>query len=280
MIATWNVNSIRSRLEHLLAWLQQDKPDIALLQELKCTAENFPYEQIEALGYNVAVHGQKSYNGVAILSKFPVEDIVTTLPGDGDDTQARYIEAVVTLSAQQVIRVASVYVPNGNSIGSDKFHYKQDFLQRLYRHMHMLLSYEEMLVIGGDYNVAPERQDVYDPIARDGSICFHPDERHAFRALLYLGMTNAFRALHPEARQFSWWDYRAGAWAKNEGMLIDHLLLSPQAADRLRLCRVNENVRSWDKASDHAPVECCLGNEKNMPVLDKQSLSKTEVRYY
>lgn len=257
-IATWNVNSIRSRLAHLLKWLQEDKPDIVLLQELKCTDEQFPYSEIEALGYNIAVYGQKSYNGVAILSRFPLEDITRGLPGDRSDEQSRYIEAVVTLSAHHAIRVASVYVPNGNAVGSDKFAYKLAFLARLSLHIASLLSYDEMLVIGGDYNVAPEAIDVYDPVTLAGSLCFNLEEHQAFRRLLYLGLTNAFRALHPHMRQFSWWDYRAGAWPKNEGLLIDHLLLSPQAADRLQACFVSDKTREWDKASDHAPVECVL----------------------
>lgn len=259
-IATWNVNSIRSRLTHLLRWLKEDKPDIVLLQELKCTVDNFPFAEIEELGYRVAMHGQKSYNGVAILSQFPLEDILTTLPGDALDEQARYIEAVVSIPGHHAIRVASVYVPNGNEVDSDKFFYKLSFLERLYHHTQSLLHYEEIFIIGGDFNVAPEKHDVYNPEKLEGSICFHPKEKHAFHALIYLGMINAFRALHPSKMQFSWWDYRAGAWPKNEGLLIDHLLLSPQAADRLISSEVNEKTRGWEKASDHAPVECVISD--------------------
>lgn len=258
-IATWNVNSIKPRLQHLLDWLQECAPDIVLLQETKCINENFPYSEIEELGYSIAAHGQKSYNGVAILSKFPLEDISTGLPGDESDEQARYIEAVVTASPQHAIRVASVYVPNGQEPGSDKFAYKLAFLSRLYDHMQHLLSFEEILVVGGDYNVAPQAIDVYNPQQMAGSICFHPLEHKAFRSLLHLGMQNAFRALHPDRHQFSWWDYRAGAWSKNEGMLIDHLLLSPEAADRLTACDVHEGLRAKEKASDHVPVVCEVG---------------------
>jgi len=255
-IATWNVNSVKVRLPQLLDFLKDDAPDILLLQELKCQSEAFPREEIEMLGYNLAIHGQKTYNGVAILSKLPLEDISTILPDDPAPDQARYIEAVVSLPHNQALRIASVYVPNGQEVGSDKFDYKLAFMTALHHHMEALLLQEEMLVIGGDYNVAPENIDVYDPVASAGSICFHPLERAAFRAMLYSGMTDAYRALYPDTQQFSWWDYRAGAFQQNKGLRIDHLLLSPQAADRLENCAVVEKMRKLEKASDHAPVIC------------------------
>lgn len=260
-IATWNVNSIKARLEHVLAWLKETAPDIALLQELKCIDEAFPREQIEDLGYNVATHGQKTYNGVAILSKFPLDDVVRGLPGDESDEQARYIEAVASLPGGEAVRIASVYVPNGQEIGSDKFAYKLAFFERLKNHLAGLLAFEEMVVIGGDYNVAPTGADVYAPEQLAGSICFHPDEQAAWRRMVHLGYSDAYRLMHPEGDgdcPFSWWDYRAGGWQNNKGLRIDHHLLSPQAADRLTDCSVQRELRDVEKASDHAPVLAVL----------------------
>ncbi len=253
-IVTWNVNSVKSRLEHLKKYLQEFTPDVLLLQELKCIDENFPYMEIEDLGYNVAVHGQKTYNGVAILSKHPLEDVKRGLDGAGlngqnPDEQARYIEAVTG-----GFRVACVYVPNGQEFGSDKFDYKMRFYDRLHKHATELLSYGEKLVIGADYNVAPTDLDIYDPVSLAGSICFHPAEQEKFRALEFLGLTDAFRALHPARQQFSWWDYRGGAWQNGKGYRIDHLLCSPEAADCLKSCETEDTPRGWEKPSDHAPV--------------------------
>lgn len=256
-IATWNVNSIKSRLTHTLDYLTQYKPDIVLLQEIKCITDAFPYSLIEAMGYNIAVHGQKTYNGVAILSKYPIDDIITELPGDETDEEARYIEAVISLSGS-AIRVASVYVPNGQSHGSEKFAYKMRFFNRLYTHLQQLLQYQEVCVIGGDYNVAPTDIDVYDPKSLRNSICFHPDEQQQFRALLHLGYADAYRLLHPDTQHFSWWDYRGSSWQYNKGMRIDHLLLSPQATDILHEATIITEPRSWTKPSDHTPVSAVL----------------------
>lgn len=256
-IATWNVNSVKSRLEHLIKYLKEYSPDVVLLQELKCMTEAFPAMEVEDAGYNIAVHGQKTYNGVAILSKYPIEDVETTLPGDDSDEQARYIEAVTN-----GIRVASVYVPNGQSPGSDKFQYKMNFFDRLREHAENLLQYDEKLVIGADYNVAPDDIDVYDPESLRGSTCFHPDEQSKFKAIEALGFTDAFRALHPNRQQFSWWDYRGGAWNYNKGYRIDHLLLSPLAADALTAADVETTPRGWEKPSDHTPVWCEIDENK------------------
>lgn len=250
-IATWNVNSVKARLQHLLDWLGESAPDIALLQENKCLAENFPREQVEDLGYNVAVVGQKSYNGVAILSRHPIEDITSRLPGDDEDEQARYVEAFTG-----GVRVASVYVPNGSEVGSEKFAYKMDFLERLESHLADILSYEEPCVIGGDYNVAPDPEDVYDHERLAGTVCHHPEEWNRYRALLNLGMTDAFRAYNPGPGRYTWWDYRAGGWQKDHGYRIDHLLLSPQASDLLAGSDVDRNMRGREKPSDHAPLWC------------------------
>jgi exodeoxyribonuclease-3 len=253
-VVTWNVNSIKSRLQHLLNYIDQTSPDIILLQELKCTEENFPFMEIEDKGYNIAVNGQKTYNGVAILSKFPLEDVQKGLPGNDLDEQARYIEAVISLNGN-AIRVASVYVPNGQSPESDKFPYKLGFLDALYQHSQTLLNYEEMLVIGGDYNIAPESQDVYAPKQLEGSCCFHKDERLRFRRFIANSLVDAYRVMHPNTLEsYSWWDYRGGGWQRNQGLRIDHLLLSPEATDALIQTNIDTFTRAWERASDHAPV--------------------------
>jgi exodeoxyribonuclease-3 len=250
---TWNINSIRVRLPCLLSWLKETQPDVVLLQETKVTDDLFPREEIENLHYNIATYGQKTYNGVAILSKFPIEDITRGIPGF-DDEQARYIEAVV-----EGTRVASVYVPNGTEVGSDKYAYKLAFLNHLYQHAQQLLTYEEMFLLGGDFNIAPQDKDIYDPQAWHEQILCSTPERESFRALLYLGLTDALRALRPEERDlYTWWDYRGGAWQNNQGLRIDHFLLSPQAADCLHEGFVDKTLRGLEKASDHAPVCCQL----------------------
>lgn len=256
-IATWNVNSVKARLQSVTQWLRDASPDVVLLQELKCEDHAFPRMEIEDAGYNIALHGQKTYNGVAILSKYPLDDIRTGLPGNEADPQARYIEAVICLK-QGAVRVASVYVPNGQEVGSDKFVYKLGFLGHLRSHMNSLLNYDEPVVIGGDYNVAPEAIDVYDAAALEGSVCFHPDERAQLRSLMHLGYVDAFRALNPASPQFSWWDYRGAGYARGHGLRIDHLLLSPKATDKLTKSWVDEEPRRVEKPSDHAPVLCAL----------------------
>lgn len=271
-IATFNVNSVKARLTNLLAWLDEARPDIVLLQELKCVAEAFPAMEIEERGYNLAIHGQKTYNGVAILSKFPLEDVQRGLPeypspsrgedgrggAEETDPQARYIEAIASVPGG-AIRVASVYVPNGQAVDSEKFPYKLRFLERLRAHWQTQLAFHEIAVLGGDFNVAPAPVDVYDPVALDGSVCYHPAEREHLRALMHLGLYDAFRVAHPEAQQFSWWDYRGDGYARGHGLRIDHLLLSPLAADKLSTCIIDEAPRKKEKPSDHAPVVCTLG---------------------
>jgi exodeoxyribonuclease-3 len=255
-IATWNVNSIKARLEVVTRWLKEAAPDVALLQELKTIDENFPRLEIEDLGYNVAVSGQKTYNGVAILSKFPIDVELTALPGDTKDEQARYIEGFTG-----GVRVASIYLPNGNPIGTEKFSYKLAWMERLYKHAKDLLATEDAVVLGGDYNVIPEPGDVYDPEGWKNDALFQPESRAAFRKILFLGLTDAFRALSPEYGRYTWWDYKAGSWQKDNGARIDHLLLSPQAADRLTACTIDRTPRGWEKPSDHTPVVCDLTDE-------------------
>ncbi|HML93498.1 exodeoxyribonuclease III [Methyloceanibacter sp.] len=252
-IATWNINGIKARLETVKTWLGAASPDIACFQEIKSVDENFPAEAFEELGYNVAVHGQKGFNGVALLSKLPFDEVVRGLPGDPDDVQARYIEGVVSVPSG-VVRVVNIYLPNGNPIDSGKFPYKLAWMERLKARIEELLTYEEPFVVAGDYNVIPTPEDVYDPAAWLNDALFRPESRAHFRALLNLGLTDAFRACHDEPHQFTFWDYQAGAWQKNHGLRIDHFLLSPQAADRLESCDIDSEPRGWEKPSDHVPV--------------------------
>ncbi len=256
-LATWNVNSIKVRLEAATAWLKEAVPDVVVLQEIKCIDENFPTAAFEELGYNCAVHGQKTYNGVAILSRRPLEDVTPRLPGGDSDDHARYLEAIVP-GDTGTVRVASIYAPNGNPIGTEKFTYKLGWLERLTARAKALLADEEPLALMGDYNIIPEPDDVWDPKAWMGDALFQPESRAALRRLEYLGLTDAFRACHAEPHQYTFWDYQAGAWQKNHGIRIDHILLSPQAADRLKGSGIDKHVRDRDKPSDHVPVWCEL----------------------
>ena len=251
-IATWNVNSIGARLETVLGWFREAQPDVACLQEIKCVDEKFPKSEFEQLGYNVAVHGQKTYNGVALLSKTPLEDVRKGLPGDDGDDHARDLEAVV--SGERPVRVASIYLPNGNPVGTDKFAYKLKWIERLNRHARELLAFEEPLALAGDYNVIPDPQDADDPKSWLGDALFQPETRGAFRALKWLGLTDAYMEVDGAPGGYTFWDYQAGAWQRNHGIRIDHLLLSPQAADRLTGVTIHKDVRGRDKPSDHVPV--------------------------
>ncbi len=256
-LATWNVNSIKVRLEAATAWLKEAVPDVVVLQEIKCVDENFPTAAFEELGYNCAVHGQKTYNGVAILSRRPLEDVTPRLPGGNGDDHARYMEAIVP-GEKGTVRVASIYAPNGNPIGTEKFTYKLGWLERLAARAKALLELEEPLALMGDYNIIPEPDDVWDPKAWLGDALFQPESRAALRRLEYLGLTDAFRACHAETHQYTFWDYQAGAWQKDHGIRIDHILLSPQAADRLKGSGIDKHVRDREKPSDHVPVWCEL----------------------
>ncbi len=251
-IATWNVNSVRQRIGHLLDYLREAGPDVLCLQEIKCLDEAFPRMEIEELGYNIETHGQKTFNGVAILSKRPFE-VARGLPGDENDVQSRYVEAVIP-TAGGVVRVASVYLPNGNPVGSEKYPYKLAFMERLIRHARMLMRYEEPLVLAGDFNVIPEPRDATHPEDWTNDALFLPQTRSAFRQLLTLGLIDALRATTDASGLYTFWDYQAGAWQKNNGIRIDHLLLSPQAADRLQSVAIDKEMRGRDKASDHTPV--------------------------
>jgi len=252
-IATWNVNSIRARLGNVLDWLESANPDVALLQELKTVEDNFPLMEIKGLGYQTLIVGQKSYNGVAILSRDALKDPITSLPGDKGDEQARYAEATTF-----GVRVASIYLPNGNPATTDKYKYKLAWMKRLRDHARDLLAREVPLVLGGDYNVIPAPEDVYDPAGWRDDALYKLESRKAFRAILNLGYTDAFRALHPKTHAYTYWDYQGIAWSADQGLRIDHLLLSPQAADRLNACEIDRKPRGKEKASDHTPIWCDL----------------------
>jgi exodeoxyribonuclease III len=250
---TWNINGIKARIEGLVTWLKETSPDVVALQEIKSVDEGFPAGEIEALGYNVAVHGQKGFNGVALLSKLPLEDVSRGLPGDESDVQSRYIEAVVQ-AGQRVVRVGGLYLPNGNPLGTEKFAYKLAWMQRLEAHARTLLAHEEPLILMGDYNVIPTPIDCKTPAAWAEDALYQPESRSAFRRMLHLGFTDAIRTGHPEPEVYTFWDYQAGAFQKNNGIRIDHLLLSPQAADLLRSSGIDTFTRGWEKPSDHVPV--------------------------
>lgn len=252
-IATWNVNSIRQRLDSLQAWLAERTPDIVCLQEIKCTDEAFPREPFEALGYNVAVHGQKTFNGVALLSRSPFDEVATGLIGDDGDVQARFLEALVS-TGSGVLRVVSLYLPNGNPPDTDKYVYKLNWMDRLINFSRERLALEEPLVLAGDYNVIPTPLDARRPEAWKNDALFLRPTREKFRALINLGLTDAVRAVSDDGGLYTFWDYQAGAFAKDDGIRIDHLLLSPQAADRLVDAGIDRKVRGWDKPSDHVPV--------------------------
>ncbi|HEX6859141.1 MAG TPA: exodeoxyribonuclease III [Caulobacteraceae bacterium] len=250
-IATWNVNSINARIERVVEWFEAAQPDVACLQELKCVDEKFPAEPFERLGYNLAVHGQKTYNGVAILSKTPIEDVRRGLPGNDEDDHARYIEAVT--GGATPIRVAAIYLPNGNPIGTDKFYYKLAWMDRLRAHAAELLALEEPLALAGDYNVIPEPQDCDNPPSWVNDALFTPEARASFRALKNLGLTDAYMEVDGGPGGYTFWDYQAGAFQRNHGIRIDHVLLSPQAADKLRAVEIHRETRAKEKPSDHVP---------------------------
>ncbi|MDR6431156.1 exodeoxyribonuclease III [Brucella pseudogrignonensis] len=256
-IATWNINGVKARIENLQHWLKESSPDIACLQEIKSVDELFPRLEIEALGYHVETHGQKGFNGVAILSKKSPDEVIRGLPGDDSDEQARFIEAVFSTD-KGVLRVVSLYLPNGNPIDTEKFPYKLSWMQRLEAWAKSRLELEEPLVLAGDYNVIPEPYDAKNPQQWLGDALFQPQSRQAFRRLENLGFTEVVRAATDDEGVYTFWDYQAGAWQKNNGIRIDHLMLSPEAANHFVSTDIEKHVRAWEKPSDHVPVTVTL----------------------
>ena len=252
-IVTWNINGVRARIGNLLHWLQESQPDIVCLQEIKTQDDQFPRLEVEALGYHVETLGQKGWNGVAILSKLRFDEVNRGLPGDDSDEHARFIEGVFSTD-KGALRVACIYLPNGNPVGTEKFPYKLSWMARLERWAKERLALEEPLVIAGDYNVIPETADAKNPEAWVNDALFQPETRQAFRRLLNLGFTEAVRNVTDSPEVYTFWDYQAGAWQKNNGIRIDHLLLSPEAANRFSSAGVEQHVRAWEKPSDHVPV--------------------------
>lgn len=251
-IATWNINGIKARLEGVRTWLQQQSPDMVCVQEIKSVDENFPKEMIEDLGYNVVTHGQKSFNGVAIFSKYPFVDIQTGLPGDATDDQARFLRTSFDIHGQ-VLDLVSLYLPNGNPVHTEKFSYKLGFMDRLNIWAKKQLNAETPLIIAGDYNIIPRPIDCHDPKAWWGDALFCAPSLDRFRALENMGFVDAIRTLY-DTQLFSFWDFQAGAWRRNHGIRIDHHMLSPRVSDWLVGAQIHQETRGWDKPSDHVPV--------------------------
>jgi exodeoxyribonuclease-3 len=253
LIATFNINGVKARLEALVSWLKDAEPDVCCLQEIKSQDETFPRQPLEDLGYNLVTHGQKGFNGVAILSKRPFDEVKPRLPGDAEDVQSRYLEAVIP-GDKGVVRVAAIYLPNGNPPETEKYTYKLRWMDRLTAHAKSLLELEEPVVLAGDFNVIPTPMDAKKPDAWVNDALFLPPTRERFRTLSHTGFTDAVRITNCGKGPYTFWDYQAGSWRRDDGIRIDHILLSPQAADRLVSTRVDKYVRGLDKASDHVPV--------------------------
>lgn len=250
-IASYNVNGIRARLPRLVEWLDREKPDIVCLQELKCADESLPVADIEAAGYQGVWHGQKGFNGVAILKRGGAPELrIAGLPGAPDDSHSRYIEAEV-----DGLVVASIYLPNGNPVGTEKFEYKLNWMERLRAHARALLEGEKPVILAGDWNVVPEDRDVFSTKATAHDAVIQPETREVWRRIVHQGWTDSLRAFHPdEPRLYTFWDYTAGCWQRDLGFRLDHLLCSPEAADRLVGAGVDRWARDQEKASDHAPT--------------------------
>ncbi|MEQ8292021.1 MAG: exodeoxyribonuclease III [Roseovarius sp.] len=252
-IASFNINGIKARAAALTDWLDEAQPDVALLQEIKSVDENFPRELFEERGYNVETHGQKSFNGVAILSKLPLEDVTRGLPGDDTDDHARWIEATV-MGERTAVRVCGLYLPNGNPAPGPKYDYKLAWMERLKARAEALMAAEEPALMAGDYNVIPQDEDAKRPEAWAEDALALPQTRAAFRRVVNLGFTEAFRARVQGPGHYTFWDYQAGAWNRDDGIRIDHFLLTPQAADLMTDCQIDKDIRGREKPSDHVPI--------------------------
>lgn len=254
-IVSWNVNSIKARREHVLRYLAEEQPDVLMIQELK--GLEFPHEEFSAAGYHVHTVPQKAYNGVAMISKHPLAVLSERLDGEDADEQARFLEAEVN-----GVRLINIYLPNGNPTPGEKYDYKLRWMKRLKTRLKTLIEKDISFIIGGDFNVIPEEKDCKNPKDWINDALFRIETRKAFRSLLNLGLTDAFRAFTSQSGAYTFWDYQAGAWQKNNGIRIDHFLLSPTYADRLKTCRINKTPRGWDSPSDHTPIEIEIAAQK------------------
>jgi len=258
-ITTWNVNSIRARLESVIRWLKENRPDVCCFQELKCQNDQFPASELETLGYNSIVYGQKARNGVAIISKSPPNKIQKGFTNNFDEENSRLIAAEI-----DGVNIINVYVPNGQDPELPAFEYKRTFFKELRSFLSQNFIKPNQtarsnrtarrIVLCGDFNVAPENEDVFDPDYMRGKICFHPDEQADFEYLKSWGLTDIFRKFHPEGNFYSWWDYRAGGFPRNRGMRLDHFLVSAPIAQACKSCEIDKEPRGWEKPSDHVPV--------------------------
>lgn len=247
-IASWNINSIKARLPVVLKWIDEARPDILFMQELKGVAEAFPTQDFEDRGYHLAINGQKTYNGVAIASRHPITVLSDTILED--DPQARFLDVEIN-----GIRMMNVYCPNGNPVESEKFPYKLNWFKKLTNHINHLYKNDIPFLIGGDFNIIPTANDCHDPKAWEGDALFRPETRTLWRTLTNMGLYDAYRLQHPhESDCYSFWDYQAGCWPQNKGIRIDHFLLTPDLADILKTCHIDRTPRGWDKPSDHTPI--------------------------
>ena len=254
-IATWNVNSVNARLEHLINFIKNDQSDMYLLQELKCTDNNFPYDEIEKIGYYALVNGQKAWNGVAILTRNPLKIINKKIPTFIEHENSRFLEVEIKLtSIKKSVKVFNIYLPNGNPIDTDKFEYKIQWMKKLNKYILELIDKDIPIIIGGDFNVIPSDDDVYSPENFKNDACTHPRTREQYRILLNSGLTDTVKYFIKGKTNWTFWGYRGGGWQKGNGLRIDHFLTSPQITDIIEKVEINRNPRSWEKASDHTPV--------------------------
>ncbi|MDC0195188.1 exodeoxyribonuclease III [Alphaproteobacteria bacterium] len=260
-ISTWNVNSVNARIEHLINFIKKDQSDIYFLQELKCTNDNFPYKQIEEVGYNSYVNGQKAWNGVAILSKKPLKIINNKIPTYLEDTNSRFMEAEIKInSIKRKIKLFNIYLPNGNPIETEKFDYKINWMQKFNKYILKLSQDNQPIIVGGDFNVIPSDDDVYSPENYKNDACAHPKTRKLFRELINSGLTDVVKYFVKGKTNWTFWGYRGGGWQKGNGLRIDHFLTSPEITDLINSVNINRTPRGWEKASDHTPVQLEINN--------------------
>ena len=260
-ITTWNVNSINARLEHLLTFIKKNQPDIFLLQELKCINDAFPYQQIKEIGYNCYVNGQKAWNGVAILSKEKLNITNTKIPTFTKDEQSRFIETEIQINKiKKNIKLFCIYLPNGNPIETEKFDYKLKWMKNFNNYIIQLYNNDNPIIIGGDFNVIPTDDDVYEPKNFTDDACAHPKTRELYQTLINIGLTDTVKYLIDGKTNWTYWGYRGGGWQKGNGLRIDHFLTSPEVTDLIKSVKIDREPRGWEKASDHTPVILEISN--------------------